>query len=172
MMSRPAPGRMPGGLRATLLRASVAGLLVLPAACGAPPPPPVPPTVAQLTLSTTADANPTDAGQGAPLVLRVYQLSSPAAFEKAEFYRLYNQDTATLGADLIKKDEYLLAPGTSRTITLNPAEPVRAIGVFGGYRAFQKATWRGTADIPPHKTTAVTVTAGAAGITVTAKPAP
>ena len=138
-------------------------------ACSPPPPPP-PPTVVNLTLTTTADANPTGSGQGAPVVLRVYQLSSPAGFEKAEFFRLLNQDSATLGSDILKKDEYLLPPGATKTVTINPGPTVKALGVFAAYRDFRNVTWRATADVPPNKTTSITVNAGAAGVTLDAKP--
>ena len=147
-------------------------LLLGIAACAAPPPPPPPPTVVELKMSTTADVNPTATGQGAPVNVRIYQLASPAGFEKAEFYRLFSQDTATLGADIVKKDEYLLAPGSSRSVTLNPNSTVHAVGVFAAFRDFQKVTWRGVADVPPNKTTIVTVTANASGVSVAAAPAP
>ncbi len=124
-----------------------------------------------LTLTTSADANPTASGQGAPLVVRVYQLASSAGFENAEFFRLYNQDSATLGNDLLKKDEYLLPPGTSKTVKLEPSASVKAIGMFAAYRDFRNATWRGTADVPANKTTDVTVAADAKGISVKAAPA-
>jgi type VI secretion system protein VasD len=126
--------------------------------------------VVNLSMTTSADVNPNQAGQGAPVGVRVYQLSSPAGFEKAEFFRLLNQDSATLGSDVVKKDEYLLPPGTTKTANLSPAPTVKAIGVFAAYRDFQNVTWRGTAEVPPNKTTAVTVTADAKGITVAAKP--
>jgi type VI secretion system protein VasD len=140
------------------------------AGCSSPPPPPPPPTVVNLTITTTADANPSGSGQGAPVVLRVYQLTSTAGFDKAEFYRLLNQDAATLGADVVKRDEYLLAPGSKKTATLNPAPTVKAIAVFAAYRDFSHVVWRGTVDVPPNKTTEVTVTADAKGVTVAGKP--
>ncbi|MBV8913945.1 MAG: type VI secretion system lipoprotein TssJ [Acetobacteraceae bacterium] len=151
-----------------MLAATVAALL-LPAACSSPPPPP-PPTVVNLKLTTSADVNPTQSGQGAPVVVRVYQLSSPAGFEKAEFFRLLNQDAATLGSDVVKKDEYLLPPDTSKTVTLNPGATVKSLGVFAAFREFHDVTWRGTADVPANKTTDVTVTADGKGVTVAAKP--
>ncbi len=147
-------------------------MLLLLASCAAPPPPPPPPTIVDLTLTTGSDANPTTSGQGAPVVVRVYQLGSAAGFEKAEFFRLLNQDSATLGADLVKKDEYLLAPGSSRRVNLTPSATVKAIGVFAAYRDFQKVAWRGTAEVPPNKTTDVAVRADAAGVSVAATPAP
>ena len=139
------------------------------AACGGPPPPP--PTVVNLTLTTTADSNPSASGQGAPVVVRVYQLSSGAGFEKAEFYRLYNSDTATLGADIAKKDEYLLPPDTSKTVALQPPTSVTALGVFAAYRDFSHAAWRATTPVPANKTTDVVVTADAKGVTIKATPA-
>lgn len=152
--------------------ASVApSLLFGLAACSSPPPPPPPPTVVNLTLTTTADVNPSASGQGAPVVLRVYQLASSAGFEKAEFYRLYNSDAATLGADVVKKDEFLLPPGTTKTMAVQPAATATALGVFAAYRDFSHATWRATTPIPPNKTTDVTVKADAKGLTITAAPA-
>ena len=55
-----------------------------------------------------------------------------------------------------------------------PKEPVTAIGFFAAYRTYQTATWRASADIAPHKTTNITVTAGHDGLvlkseTVTSK---
>jgi len=164
-MPRTRPYRSPACLRnaPTLLTA-----LTLAACAG--PPPPVPPTVAKLALTAAADVNPTRAGQPAPVMVRIYQLGSTAAFEKAEFYQLLNSDTASLGTDLVKKDEYLLAPGTSKTETLTVPDAVRAIGVFAAYREFQRVTWRATVALPPHATTAVTVTATAAGLRADAAP--
>lgn len=140
------------------------------AACSSAPPPP-PPTVVNLTLTTTADVNPSASGQGAPVVLRVYQLGSGAGFEKAEFYRLYNSDVATLGTDIAKKDEYLLPPDTTKTVSLQPPTSVTTLGVFAAYRDFGHTTWRATAPIPANKTTDVTVTADAKGVTIKAAPA-
>lgn len=158
-----------GPLRRWLLRGLAGGLLAAVAACGSPPPPP-PPTVVAIKLKAAADANATPAGAGAPVVVRIYQLASAAAFEGAEFFRLYNSDAATLGADLVKKDEYLLAPGESREVTLSPSEQTHTIGVFAAYRDFQQATWRAVTPVPPHKTTNLAITAGAKAVTVEASP--
>lgn len=149
------------------LLAAVVGL----SACSSPPPPP-PPTVVSLSLTTAPDTNPNAAGQGAPVIIRVYQLSSAAGFEKAEFFRLLNQDTATLGSDVVKKDEFLLPPGSSKTVKLDPGPTVKAIGVFAAYRDFGHVNWRGVAEIPEHKTTDVSVKADAKGIDVSSKTQP
>ena len=165
-------GRNEGAGRPHIFAAvTIAALFFSLAGCGSSPPPPPAPTVVQLTLSTTPDTNATPSGQGAPLPLRVYQLASPASFESAEFHRLYDNDSATLGTDLLKRDSYLLPPGTSRSVTLMPSDQARAIGDLAAYREFQSKTWRAAADIPPHQTTVMTVTANADGIKLTVAPA-
>ncbi len=146
----------PGRLAAVVLLAALAG-------CAAPPPPP-PPTLVNVTMTAAADANPTPTGQGAPVDLRIYQLGSQAGFSNAEFFPLYHQDATTLGADLVKRDDFILAPGQSKTVSLTPRDDVKAIGVFAGYRDFQHAAWRAAADIPAHQTTNLTITAGHDGI--------
>ena len=149
-------------LGALVLTASLAG-------CAAPPPP-VPPTVVALTLAATADANQTTAGQGAPVALRVYQLASTSAFTGAEFFQLFSQDQATLGPDLVKRDDMIIAPGASKAITLTPIDTVKAIGVFAAYRDYQAVVWRLTTAVAPHQTTTLTVTAGKAGLALAPAP--
>jgi type VI secretion system protein VasD len=158
-------------MRNTLFRLAALGLVAAVAGCAAPPPPP-PPTVVNVTLAATADVNATPDKKGAPVVLRLYQLSSGANFGSAEFFALFNKDAATLGTDLVKREDFPLAPGQTKTTTLSPTDQVKSLGVFGGYRDFSHVTWRGTADIPPHQTTTVTITAAGDGITVQAQSAP
>ncbi|MBN9510591.1 MAG: type VI secretion system lipoprotein TssJ [Alphaproteobacteria bacterium] len=148
------------------LRGMVAfGLAAILAGCAAPPAPP-PPTVVKLTLSASADVNPDPAGAAAPVVVRVYQLGSTSGFDAAEFFQIFNQDQATLKTDLIKRDDFLLAPGQTKTTTLQPTDQVKAIGIFAAYRNFQPVIWRADAEVPPHKTTVLTVTAGRTGVVV------
>jgi type VI secretion system protein VasD len=153
------------------LVAGVFGVAACLSGCAAPPPPP-PPTVVNLTLITTADANPTPDGKGAPLVLRVYQLASSANFNAAEFYPLYQTDGAALKTDMLHRDDFLLPPGQTKTQELTLTDPVKSIAVFGAYRDFQHATWRVAADVPAHKTTNITVTAGHDGVTLKAETPP
>jgi type VI secretion system protein VasD len=134
-------------------------------ACGGPPPPP-PPTIVQLTLGASADANATASGAGAPVLVRVYQLASPAAFDKAEFFPLLNTDAAVLGPDLVKRDDYLMTPGTTKEVSITPSDRVQAIGVFAAFRQFQTQTWRVDLTPAPHKTTPAKVTIAAAGLAV------
>ena len=152
-------GRVTGAVRYAVMVAAVALQ-----SCAAPPPPPLPPTVAKLSITATADANATAAGQGAPIIVRVYQLASTAGFEKAEFFRLLNADTATLGQDLVKRDEYLLAPGANKEETITIPDRVQALGVFAAYRQFQSLMWRIAVPLPANKTTPITLSVTASGL--------
>ena len=153
------------------VRAASLCLIAVVAGCASPPPP-VPPTVVKISLSAAADVNPGPDGQGAPVTIRVYQLASASAFGNAEFFPLYNADAATLGADMVKRHDLVLAPGQARTLTLTPRDDAKAIGVFAGLRDVTSAQWRAAADIAPHVTTDVTVTASRTGVVLAARPEP
>jgi type VI secretion system protein VasD len=146
----------------------VLGLLGWLAGCAPAPPPP---TVVNLALAADANDNPTATGQGAPLVISVYQLSSDAAFSTAEFFQLFSADQATLKTDMVKKDQYILAPGGSKSATLSPNSTVTSIGIFAAYQNFQGVAWRAVVDVAPNKTTGINVQAGAKGIVVKTDPA-
>ena len=124
------------------------------------------PTVVHVSVKAGPDLNPGTDGAANPTVLRVYQLGSSSGLSNAEFFPVYNADAATLGPDLIRRDDVPLNPGGIKTMTLNPADPVHVVGFFAGLRDFQGETWRATADIPPHQTTNVTVTLTKAGIAI------
>ena len=131
--------------------------------------PPSPPTIVKVQTSAALEVNLTPDGQGAPIATRVYQLGSKSVFDGAEFFSLLKTDTAALGPDLIKKDEFLLIPGGSKSITLTPTDAVHAVGVFAAFRDFQNVKWRASADIPAHQTTTLLVTMDHDGVKLVAK---
>lgn len=142
----------------------VAGL----AACAAPPPPP---TVVDASISASKDANAGSNGTGEPVAVRIYQLVSPAGFQGAQFFELFDKDKDKLGPDLVKRDDLLLAPGQSKHLVLKPEDRAHAIGVFAGYRDYEHVTWRAVVDIPAHATSALKVTLGTSGVTAKIEPA-
>ncbi len=125
-----------------------------------------------LTLTASGNDNAaTPGGPGAPVQIRIYQLAAPGSFANAEFFQVFGQDKTVLGPDLIKRDDVTLAPGQTTTLTLSPTDPAKVLAVFAAYQNFQGLTWRATTPIPPHQTTAVTVTAGATGVAIAKPPA-
>ncbi len=138
--------------------------------CGSPPPPPPPPTVVNVTLTATAAVNAGPGGAGAPVAVRIYLLDAAANFKGANFFPLFERDAAILKDDLIKREDILLAPGQTQTLTLMPDDRPHAIGVFAAYRDWQHVAWHATVDLPAHQTSKLTVTAGAPGLEVAIAP--
>ncbi len=147
------------------------GLVVMTvAACAEPPPPPLP-TVVNVTVNGAADLNPNAAGRPSPTVVRVYYLVSDTAFKEADFFQLFEQEAATLGADLAASDELMISPGTSQAVSRELRDDVRFLGLAASYRDIESAVWRGVVAVPPNQTTAVQALLGANTVALSASPA-
>src|SRR5690606_22086490 len=80
-----------GNLVACLLAAVLWGC-----AGGAPTP-----AVVELEVQPAADLNPDPNGRPSPVVMRLYHLASSTAFGSADFLQLYENESASLGPDLL-----------------------------------------------------------------------
>jgi type VI secretion system protein VasD len=140
------------------LATAFAGLLAAGACAKAPPPPAVPPltiaaapeakTKASMTLAASADSNPDGTGRASPVVVRVYQLKTDAAFKGAEFFALFDDDQKVLGQELISRDEFVLAPSEKRTIDVAVSRDTRFVGAVAAFRDIRNAQWRGLVPAP------------------------
>jgi len=145
--------------------------LMLMLACGAcgktPPPAALPPitiaappetkTKSALTLAASADTNPDASGRPSPVVVRVYQLKTDAAFKGAEFFALYDDEQKVLGQELISKDEFVLAPSEKKTIDVAVARDTRFVGALAAFRDIRNAQWRGLVAAPQRSSLHVTI---------------
>ncbi len=93
-------------------------------------------------ISATEDANPDSNGRPSPVVVRVYQLKTDAAFTAAEFFPLFDDEQKVLGAELISRDEYVLAPAERRTIDVALSGETRYVGAIAAFRDIRNAEWR------------------------------
>jgi type VI secretion system protein VasD len=135
------PGRRASGaawLCALLVAAALTGCKSTPP----PPPPPPLPTPVTGSIQGASELNPSVSQRPSPLLLRVYELKSPTAFNQADFMALYQADQATLGADLIAREEFMLAPGEIRPYRKSLTPETKFIGVVAAYRNLEQATWR------------------------------
>lgn len=134
-------------------------VMVASSACGkTPPPAALPPitiaapaevkTKSAMTLVAAADTNPDASGRPSPVVVRVYQLKTDAAFKGAEFFALYDDDQKVLGQEMISRDEYVLAPSERRTIDVAVSRDTRFVGALAAFRDFRNAQWRGLVAAP------------------------
>jgi len=114
------------------------------AGCAAPPPPapPPPPVTLEVAIAAAADVNPDASQRASPLVLRVYELEDAEAFAAADFFSVWDKESATLAAALVKRHELLLAPAGKavKQLTLDPR--VRFVGVVAAFRDIRNAQWR------------------------------
>ncbi|KQW59224.1 type VI secretion system lipoprotein TssJ [Variovorax sp. Root411] len=149
--------------RIAVLGLAAAGLFI--AGCASKP---VVTTVA-VTLTAGADANPDARGRASPLTVRVYALKSPGPFEGADFFSLFEKDQATLGAELVQREEVLLRPGETKKLDFNLPPDAKSIGVMAAFRDLDRARWREVRPVTTGKAQALDVNFGARAIRVDAK---
>ena len=137
------------------------GLLAL-ASCSSPPPPPV----LTLTINGSAEQNPDAAGRASPVAVRVYQLSGTAKFSQADVFALKDNEAKTLGAEeAAGSQEFLIAPGDTKKVTIDLKPMVSSIGVAVMYRDIDQAKWRATAAANASGPTTLTATVGKLAVT-------
>ncbi|HEX6703123.1 MAG TPA: type VI secretion system lipoprotein TssJ [Albitalea sp.] len=120
-----------------------------------------PPKPAQVsgTLQASAQVNPSASKRPSPLLVRVYELKSVAAFNSADFMSLYQGDQAALAAELVAKEEYVLAPGESKAFAKTLSPDTRFIGVVAAFRDLEHSKWRSAVAIQPGKKQQVVIKA-------------
>lgn len=135
------------------------------AGCGSSPPKPA---QVEGRIETTASVNPSVSNRPSPVLIRVYELKTATSFNAADFISLYERDQATLGADLVAREEMMLKPGESRPLKKTLGADTRFVGVFAAFRDLERSSWRSVAAIQPGKKQQVVVRADGLAITVTA----
>jgi type VI secretion system protein VasD len=123
----------------------VVGFIVGLMGCASAPKPVV--STLQITIEAAADVNPDTRRRASPVTVRVYALKTTAAFDSADFFALFEKDQATLGAEMLSKEEMLLRPGESKVLSLKLGPEAKSIAYFAAYRDLEKASWRGHSAI-------------------------
>jgi type VI secretion system protein VasD len=96
--------------------------------------------------------NPDPGGRPSPVVVRVYQLRSPGAFQNADFFPLYDNEIATLGQNLITPaEEFQLQPDESREYKTELDLATKYLGVIAAFRDLENARWRAFVKLPDKK---------------------
>ena len=140
-----------------LRSATVASLVATLAACAGPAPPK--PTIVAATLQASANVNPDARKRASPVVVRLYELKSSAAFDAADFLSLYERDQATLAAEMGSREEFTLRPGDSKPWEKTVAPDVRFIGVIAAFRDIDRARWKALVPVKPNARNVVTIRA-------------
>lgn len=126
----------------------ISGLILI--GCSSPPKPPI----ARVSLNVQPNINPlspateTKITEARPVVIRLYELSSPAAFDSADFFSIFNDYKTILENELIASEELRVTPGQklkfNRTLNLN----TRYVGVVAAYKNPEESQWRASTAIP------------------------
>jgi type VI secretion system protein VasD len=138
------------------------GLVALVAACGAPPPPE--PTVAQLTIGATADANPDPSGRASPTVVHVYALQPGAPFAIGDYEALTGGELGDLGETMKRIARLVVLPGEKTEKTFELPEGTAEVGVTAAYRQIDTSEWRASKPVAPNAVTVLNATVGANAI--------
>lgn len=144
--------------RAALFAIGVTALFL--AGCGGE----TPPTVLAVTAQGTAGMNPGPDGVDRPVTVSVLQLSGTGAFDAADYLALQNP-SATLGSDLVKADQIVLAPGATVTRPIPVQAGATTIGVTAGFRDPTGRAVRQKIQVPA-ASGPLTITVGSGGLSL------
>jgi type VI secretion system protein VasD len=140
------------------------GLLAVASCAPAPPPPPV----LTLTINGSSDQNQDATGHASPVAVRVYQLGGTAKFDQSDVFALKDNEAKTLGPEAAApSQEFLIAPGDSKTVKVDLKPMVSSIGVAVMYRDIDQAKWRATEPAKPNGPTTLTAKVGKLALTLT-----
>jgi type VI secretion system protein VasD len=101
-----------------------------------------------LTVAASPDVNPDDQKRAAPIVVRLYELKTDAAFNTADFFSLQDKDKTLLAEDLVARDQFQLRPGEHRNIARKADRATTTLGILAAYRDLPNAVWRTVYPLP------------------------
>ena len=94
------------------------------------------------------------------MAVRLFQLKSNAAFERADVFAVTEREQQTLGADGLGSEEFVIKPGENRAITRELKPGAQFIGTAVLFRDIDRARWRGVAPVaasgPSRRTLTIT----------------
>jgi len=128
--------------------AAITILLIL-TGCSSPPKPPI----AQVSLNVQPNINLYSAAEmkeseARPVVIRIYELTSLATFESADFFSIFNEHKATLENELLNSEEFRLTPGQKQKFNRTLHLDTRYVGVVAAFRDLEHSQWRASTAIP------------------------
>lgn len=121
-------------------------------------------TKLNLTLTASDQLNPDLNGRPSPVVVRLFELKHPVAFENADFFSLYERARETLSPDLVSSEELELRPGEVVELRLDIAGGGRYVGVLAAYRDLPQTRWRYTLPVAAAQLTEASLTLDQDGI--------
>ena len=149
---------------------AVVGLLTVSLlhACGSTSPPP--PPLLQGTIKVDQAANPNLNGRASPIIVRVYELRSSAAFSGADFFSLFDSESETLAGDLVGREEYGVSPAETQPYRRQLQPDTKFIGVVAAFRDLEHSRWRQVVPVPAERQSTIAIGIEARAVTLTVGP--
>lgn len=110
-----------------------------------------------IRINAAADINPDISGRPSPIVVRIYALKSDDIFNNADFFALYEKDSATLGDTMTSREELEISPGESLELEQEYDLKTTHVGVLAAYRDLDNAIWRSAIETPINEKTYIDV---------------
>lgn len=117
-----------------------------------------------LELQGSDRLNPDLNGRPSPIVLRLYELKRPVAFENSDFFALYQRSKDVLAQDLVAEEELSLRPGEEQQLQLSVKPDSRYVGVLAAYRDLPESRWHYVIALEPEEINRVTLHVGDLGL--------
>ncbi|MBD8683985.1 type VI secretion system lipoprotein TssJ [Pseudomonas sp. CFBP 13719] len=121
-------------------------------------------TKLNLKLTASDQLNPDLNGRPSPIVVRLFELKHPVAFENADFFSLYERAKESLAPDMVSTEELELRPGETVELKLSVEAGSRYVGVLAAYRDLPDTKWRYTLQVAPVEVTDADLTLDQSGI--------
>lgn len=121
-------------------------------------------TKLNLKLTASDQLNPDLNGRPSPIVVRLFELKHPVAFENADFFSLYERAKESLAPDMVATEELELRPGQTVELKLSVEEGSRYVGILAAYRDLPETRWRYTLQVAPVQITEADLTLDQSGI--------
>ena len=96
----------------------------------------------RLTFLGGTDQNPDAIGNAAPVAVHIFHLAGADRFNRADVFSLIERESTTLTSDVLRSEEFVLAPGETREVQQPLTRNVRYIGIIVLFRDIDQATWR------------------------------
>lgn len=119
-----------------------------------------------ISIKASKDVNPDAQGNPSPIVVRFYELSTAVDFRKADFAALFDNEQATIGKDIIRRDEFELKPEQTRNIARKAKDETKYLAVLAAYHNTANIKWRAIMSINSEGTARMALLLGKSGITL------
>ena len=105
---------------------------------------------ANLQVKSAHYLNPDINGRASPVVVTVYQLKTPFAFQQASYDALASNSGKILGSDLLDMDTFEIRPSTNKELSVTLTPNTEYLGIIAAYRNINQAvSWHKAVKVSP-----------------------